>query len=95
MDLRKGTCPLCNHHEVVAAVPQDFDYADIRPLAIAHDHSKWWGTKRDSPFGILNAFVCRGCGFTQWFADRPKEIPIGQEYGTRLVKAKQPGDPYR
>ena len=44
--------------------------------------------------GVLVALVCRACGHTQLFAEKPREIPIGPEYGTRLRKAK-PRSPYR
>lgn len=39
----------------------------------------------DRPAGVLEAHVCRACGFVDWYALDPQEIPIGPEYGTELV----------
>jgi hypothetical protein len=46
-----------------------------------------------APRGRFVAHVCRGCGVTEWFAIDPEAIPIGPEYGTRLVVVERP--PYR
>jgi hypothetical protein len=40
----------------------------------------------DQPFGILEAYVCRSCGFTEWYARDPEQIPIGDVFGTQLVE---------
>lgn len=48
----------------------------------------------DRPAGMLEAHVCRSCGFVEWYASAPEEIPIGPEYGTELVDAGK-GDAYR
>jgi hypothetical protein len=44
--------------------------------------------------GELYAMVCRACGFVEWYADHPEQIPIGAKYGTELVGATSSG-PYR
>ena len=45
-------------------------------------------TKR--PYGILEAYVCRACGFVEWYARSPEEIPIGAALGTELVAIPAP-----
>lgn len=35
--------------------------------------------------GVLEMYVCRGCGFTEWYCRDPLSIPIGEEYGTELL----------
>lgn len=45
------------------------------------------------PFGLLEAYVCRACGYTEIFARDPQHIPIGPAYGTEIVVA--PGGGYR
>ena len=49
-----------------------------------------------SPAGLLEAYACRKCGFTELYARQPVEIPIGPEYGTELFSVET-GDesPYR
>lgn len=48
--------------------------------------------KMDQPYGLLDAYVCRSCGFIDWYAQEPEHIPVGAIYGTQLVVAKDPGD---
>jgi hypothetical protein len=45
------------------------------------------------PVGIFETYVCRTCGFTEWYAHDPEAIPIGPEYGTELIDVG--GDPDR
>ena len=43
-------------------------------------------------------YVCRRCGYTQWFTKQPREIPIDLHKGTRLIKGSSPPSdhgPYR
>jgi len=37
-------------------------------------------------FGVLDAYVCRACGYVEWYAQEPENIPIGALYGTALVE---------
>lgn len=48
----------------------------------------------DVPFGVLDAYVCRACGFVEWYAQEPEKIPIGATFGTSLVEVPGAG-PYR
>ncbi len=48
----------------------------------------------DVAFGVLDAYVCRGCGFVEWYAQEPEKIPIGPTFGTSLVEVPG-GAPYR
>ncbi len=91
-DIRQGNCPLCGHHEIVHALPIDFGAGGI-PHAVAYDMSPWTGLR--GTFGALNVFVCRACGFAQWFAHEPEKIPIGKEHGTRLLSGRKPEGPFR
>jgi hypothetical protein len=93
-DMRKGSCPLCRHHEIIAALPGDFDALDERTLAVSYAIVDG---ARDARFprGLLVAYICRRCGYLQWFADKPDEIPIGKRYKTRLVRGPSPRGPFR
>jgi hypothetical protein len=63
----------------------------------------FWGGRRsfDRPapvlppvYGTLLLYICRSCGFSQCFATAPDQIPIGEEFRTRLVSRPTEG-PYR
>jgi len=45
-------------------------------------------------FGVLDAYVCRACGFVEWYAQEPEKIPIGATFGTSLVEVPGAG-PFR
>jgi rubrerythrin len=44
--------------------------------------------------GVLDMYVCRKCGFTEWYCRAPQSIPIGEEYGTEIVTSET-DSPYR
>ena len=93
-DIRKGTCPLCKHNEVLETAPvEEGSAGNLEPLA-AHITQKSSifiaGTSRS---GIFTAYVCRACGYSQWFAQNPAAIPVGE--GTRVLKGPEPEGPYR
>ena len=95
VDIRRGACPLCSHNRIIQAAPVDFSGALAVTPAVTHETSRWAGVRADRPIGLLNIFVCQRCGFTQWFAYTPEAIPIGDEYGTRLIVGPEPSGPYR
>ena len=45
--------------------------------------------------GDLAMYVCRKCGYVQWFAQNPGRIPIDKLCRTRLIKAPKTPDPFR
>lgn len=93
-DIREGICPLCNHNEVIGASAADFvgTAGPARPMSVTYEIG-WGGVKH---IGVFDTFVCRRCGFTQWFARDPDQIPVGEGYGTRLIKGtRNEGGPYR
>ena len=44
--------------------------------------------------GTVETFICRGCGFVEWYCENPEEIPIGPEYNSELIDYSSP-TPYR
>lgn len=96
-DIRQGECPLCDHPEVIEAVPSvSGRYGDAYHLALSEgrrtDGKTWEDTRVE--IGPLTSFTCRACGFTQWFAQNPQSIPIGDGFHTRIVEGPKRG-PYR
>jgi hypothetical protein len=39
-------------------------------------------------------YMCRRCGFVQWFVEKPEEVPIGERFQTRVLPVRRQG-PYR
>jgi hypothetical protein len=46
------------------------------------------------PLGVLEAYVCRTCGYAELYAREPASIPIGPAYNTELVELPD-APPYR
>jgi|KBSMisStaDraftv2_1062788.scaffolds.fasta_scaffold406941_2 ribosomal protein L37E len=97
IDMRQGTCALCGHDEVIEGSARDFfgRYGEqSEPLAVTQAEAPSIGSVRLDPekrLGQLRQYVCRRCGYTQWFAYRPEEIPIGFPHETRIVKGPPRG----
>lgn len=88
--MRRGRCPICGHGEVIEAVVRDLLDESAEYKAVTYEAVNF-GTivpvYERVPHGVLKMYVCRSCGYTQWFADSPGNIPIGKEYMTRLIVA--------
>jgi hypothetical protein len=80
------SCPKCNHGEVLF-VPRlaDRDDSDhVRPLALHVHHYDW----KDDEMGVLQAYVCRSCGYTELYTAHANAIPVDKIPGARLLRAK-------
>ncbi|MBA3539326.1 MAG: hypothetical protein H0T79_06830 [Deltaproteobacteria bacterium] len=83
-------CAKCRGSKFVRAIPRELG-ADrtAGPMFAAYQIP---GTsQRIDPldprrgFGVLEAYICKGCGFVEWYCQDPLEIPIGPEYMTEDV----------
>ena len=95
-DIREGNCPLCNHDVIVEGVPGEFaEQLEVTP-AFTYD-PRWvlGGRNPGHPHGPLMYYMCRKCGFLQWFVSGPGDVPIGEEYRTRLIEGKAGQGPFR
>lgn len=97
LDIRKGVCPLCEHTEIVESVPADFGSKDHERTAAVTYEPRWVvaGRNPNYPHGMLRFYVCRSCGYVQWFAEDPGSIPIGDRYLTRIISGPAKTEPYR
>lgn len=98
LDMRNGVCALCNHREIVDAPALEYlDDDEATPLAVTHAPDSLDFLQPRSaiarPYGALRLYVCRSCGFVQWFASKPSRIPIDDACGTRLLTPKATPDP--
>ena len=80
-------CPKCGHGEILF-IPQVADRDDrdqVRPLSLHVLHYDW----KDVEMGNLQAYVCRGCGYTELYAQNASALPLDKIPGAKLLKAKK------
>ena len=90
--MKKGICPKCGHNEVIRAVPADYGHNYVeKPMSVTAD-PRWifGGRNPNYGHGRLATYTCRKCGYTEWYANRPDEIPIGEGYKTQLLRSGEP-----
>lgn len=85
------TCPKCQHPEVLY-LPEISDQADF-PLTL-HLVVRYHAFRAPSRWGKIEAYVCRGCGYTELYAADADKIPLDVIPGARLLQAKR-STPYR
>ena len=103
----KAPCRRCSHPQVIRAFAREFitiHAPSAMPMTVTADPvppPRRRG-RGDSPHhvdpevghGVLEMYVCRRCGFTEWYCRDPQNIPIGVEYGTELLEPEA-ASPYR
>ncbi len=89
-DIRNGTCPLCEHDEIVKGVPAVFGEGNAELTACFTYDARWLLSGRDPRHGHgpLAFYMCRQCGYLQWFVEQPESVPVGDEHRTSLVTPK-------
>lgn len=45
--------------------------------------------------GVFECYICKRCGFVDWYCQDPEHIPIGKQYMTEEVDAGASTEPYR
>lgn len=87
--MRKSrTCPKCNHQEILF-IPQLADRDDddnVRPLVFHVVHYDW---KDDVEVGKVQAYVCRGCGYTELYTHDVQKIDPDKIPGARVLTPKR------
>ena len=96
-DIRKGNCPLCQHHEVVEAIQPDFGHAGVEHASSVTAEPRWvlGGRNPSKQYGLLTMYFCRACGYAQEFVQGPGEVPLEGRYKTRLIEGVKRDAPYR
>jgi hypothetical protein len=89
--MRQGVCPQCGHNEVIEAVQSEFGHGNFgTPMCVTYDER--WVLSGQNPrhgHGPLSLYVCRSCGFCQWYAKDPGAIPISDGHRTRLITGER------
>ncbi len=87
-DIRRGICPQCGHNEIIEAAQTEFAGGPgLMRRCVTYDE-RWVlpGQNPNHGHGPLYLYVCRKCGFSQWYATTPESIPISEGHRTRLIK---------
>jgi len=94
-------CVRCDHGEFVRAAVRErgagnWNSPRLAPLGVTFLRQMIVTAAGDSrplnepdlrdPAGPFEVYVCRGCGFTEWYALEPESVPIGAEYATELAE---------
>jgi hypothetical protein len=93
-DMRQGTCPQCGHDQIIEAEQTEFTDQGLGPVPMCVTYDERWVWPGQNPrygHGPLYLYVCRRCGFCQWYARSPESIPISEGHRTRLIKGGQSG----
>lgn len=82
-------CAKCQFTQFIRAVPREIAGNAAGPMFAAHQIEADYGVVEPLDvrrgFGVLEAFICKRCGFVEWYCQDPLEIPIGPEYMTEEV----------
>jgi hypothetical protein len=89
-------CAKCNGMRFIRAVPRELTPSrdDAQPMAmpmgIVYQYEVQRGRYQATPLpvdahkalGMLEVYVCRKCGFVEWYCADPEKIPVGPVYMT-------------
>ncbi len=88
--MKSGHCPKCHGTEIILAHPAEYGDSsmEIGPIGVTAE-PRWVMDGRNPRYvkGELVLYVCRACGFTEWYALEPESIPIGEQYRTEIIES--------
>jgi len=102
-------CSRCNHMKFVRAIPRELtatgqhNYLNrvASPMAVTYQHEYQTGPIAGplaldprKTYGYLEMYICRGCGFVEWYCSDPENIPIGPQFMTEAIDYDA-GGPFR
>ena len=105
---KPSPCTKCNGMKFIRAVPRELTpsendaHAMALPMGLVYQYEVQRGRYVSMPLpidarkalGVLEVYVCRNCGFVEWYCSDPERIPIGPVYMTEDIDYE--GDtPYR
>ncbi|HEY5933577.1 MAG TPA: hypothetical protein VIU61_03050 [Kofleriaceae bacterium] len=104
-------CERCNGMQFIRAIPRELtafgnDHVNevASPMQVTYQlqvRSGLFGGKRavrlDSrkAFGFVEQYICRKCGFIEWYCSNPERVPIGPAYMTEAIDYDTAAEPYR
>jgi hypothetical protein len=102
----RAPCGKCNGMRFIRSIPRELAAKGQRevasPMAVTYQHEVEPGWMVDTPLpidprkshGQLEMYICRRCGFIEWYCSDPEHIPIGPAYMTEAIDYDTPA-PYR
>ena len=93
-------CVRCHGVEILRAVPRSPEAKRLlATLQVKTEDKGILGTSGIEVTGVrllgeLETYICRTCGFVEWYCVAPKAVPIGPAYNTELLDVST-GGPYR
>jgi len=93
--MKSGKCPKCGKTKIIVALPGEYGNDSMEHPMTVTAEPRWvlWGRNPNHGHGILMQYVCRACGFTEWWVDDPEKIPIGEKYKTALLNTESERKP--
>lgn len=103
-------CQRCNGMKFVRAIPRELTatgrhgYVDrvASPMAVTYQHEYQTGPISGplaldprKTYGYLEMYICRGCGFVEWYCSDPENIPIGPQFMTEAIDYADGDGPFR
>ena len=85
---KTNLCPKCGHNEILF-LPQLADRDDkfnVRPLVAHVVHFEW---RDDMEMGKIQAYLCRGCGYTELYTSEVAALPVEKIPGAQLLVGKK------
>jgi hypothetical protein len=99
-------CRCCNGMSFIRAIPREVaptlhtqqPVTAPMTVTIGGQESGWLGmgitADISRAFGLLEIYVCRACGYVEWYCSDPARVPIGPQFMTELIEVGGEG-PYR
>ncbi|HLL25853.1 MAG TPA: hypothetical protein VK427_27130 [Kofleriaceae bacterium] len=96
---RPHPCARCNGMRFVRIVPREYALQpgigvalqpvaatrEIRVKIHADGHRELMAIEQARPLGVLETYICTGCGFVEWYCQDPAAIPIGPTHMSDIV----------
>jgi hypothetical protein len=95
-------CGKCAGTKLARVIPRSHCQSDVDELhqrrcpaerGLLSSHRYADAPEPSSGRGNLEAYVCRACGYIEWYCNDPENIPIGPELMTEEIDVG--GGPYR
>lgn len=68
-------CPKCNSNHIVKARPIDHGHGHATsPLLVVTYANPNAALLKGAKKSNLEAWVCKDCGFVEWYAEKPREL---------------------
>ncbi|MEJ7603319.1 MAG: hypothetical protein WKG01_35860 [Kofleriaceae bacterium] len=99
---RVAPCTRCHHTKLIRVIPRELSVAPgldaneptYGPMFATYELRRFEGVVQSvqarNGFGVFEAYICKSCGFVEWYCQDPEEIPIGPEYMTEEITTDGP-----